>query len=122
MANWAMVCELAADLPGTEQDPPGRMRALRVAGKLLAFMPRNERSQPEQFGSDEVLCVRTEYPTRAALIGEDPDRYAVTPHYEAYPGVLVRLGAVSRDELRELLTDGWRIVAPKRLVKAHLDA
>jgi hypothetical protein len=32
--------------------------------------------------------------------------------------VLVRFAAVDQDEMRELLTESWRIRAPKKLVQA----
>ena len=120
MATWATVCEILAELPAVEIAPPGGERVARVKGARLAFVAENERSRPPQFGSDEVLAVRTEYPTRVALIAEDPTRYGVTPHYETYPAVLVRLPAISPEALRELLVDGWRLVAPKRLVREVL--
>ena len=121
MATWDTVCEILADLPAVEIAPPGAERVVRVKGSRLAFVAENERGRPPQFGTDEVLAVRTEFPTRAALIAEDPDRYGVTRHYETYPAVLVRLPAVSSEELRELLVDGWRLVAPKRLVRTFLE-
>jgi hypothetical protein len=40
----------------------------------------------------------------------------VTPHYEPYPLVLIRLETVDPLELRELITEAWRREAPKRLV------
>ena len=40
---------------------------------------------------------------------------------QTYRGVLARLATVQNDELRELLIDAWRMVAPKRLVR-ELDA
>ena len=39
---------------------------------------------------------------------------------ERYNWVQVRLDAVDETELRELITDAWRMVVPKRLVAAHL--
>jgi hypothetical protein len=42
-----------------------------------------------------------DFDERAALIHEDPETFAVTPHYERYPGVLVRLPTVPQDHLRE---------------------
>ena len=42
------------------------------------------------------------------------------PHHDGHPSVLVRLAAVDREELAELLTDAWRVRAPKRLA-ATLD-
>lgn len=92
------------------------MPAVRVDGKLVAYMPDTERSRPPHFGDDEVLVVRTDFDERAALIHEDPDTFAVTPHYESYRGVLIRLATVRPDQLRELLIEAWRLIAPKRLV------
>ncbi len=54
---------------------------------------------------------------RAALLAEDPETFFVTPHYQDYPGVIVRLATARPDQLRELLTEAWRLVAPKRLVR-----
>jgi hypothetical protein len=47
------------------------------------------------------------------LIRERPDAYLVTPHYQDYPYVLVRLGAVDGAELGDLMADAWAEVAPK---------
>jgi hypothetical protein len=93
------------------------MPAVRVGGKLVAYLPGTERSRPPHFGNDEVLVVRTDFDERAALIHEDPNTFAVTPHYQTYRGVLVRLSTVRSDQLRELLIDSWRMVAPRRLVR-----
>jgi len=56
-----------------------------------------------------------------ALIASEPAKFFTTPHYDGHASVLVRLPAVDRPELGELLTDAWRARAPKRLV-AELDA
>jgi hypothetical protein len=117
VATWEYACAIMRGLPGVEIAPPGGERVGRVKGARLAFIASNERSRPPRFGADEIMAIRTEYPTRAALIAADPDRYGLTPHYETYPAVLVRLPALSPEELRELLTDGWRLIAPKRLVR-----
>jgi hypothetical protein len=45
-----------------------------------------------------------------------PEVYYITDHYRDYPTVLVRLKAVTRAQLRELLADAWRLVAPRSLV------
>jgi hypothetical protein len=36
--------------------------------------------------------------------------------------VLVRLGAIGRQEMTELVLDAWRMVVPKRVAAAHLAA
>ena len=51
------------------------------------------------------------------LIGAEPEKFFTTPHYDGHPMVLVRLGAVDRAELAELLDESWRLRAPKRLVE-----
>jgi len=48
-----------------------------------------------------------------------PDVFFSTPHYDGWPGVLVRLDAVSLDQLGELIEDAWRIQAAKRVVAAY---
>ena len=51
----------------------------------------------------------------------DPAAFFTEPHYDGFPAILVRLAAIDPDLLAKLLTDGWRIQAPKRLVR-ELDA
>jgi hypothetical protein len=55
------------------------------------------------------------------LLRAEPEKFFTIPHYDGYPSVLVRLEAVDRDELAELLADAWRVRAPKRLADS-LDA
>lgn len=52
------------------------------------------------------------------LIAAQPETYFTTAHYDGYAAVLVRFAAVEADELRELLTDAWRLRAPKRVLAA----
>ena len=54
----------------------------------------------------------------ALLLGQ-PDVFFKTPHYDNSPYVLVRLEAVSDEQLAELIEDAWRTQAPKRLIAAH---
>ena len=51
------------------------------------------------------------------LLASDPDKFFTEPHYNGFPAVLVRLPAIGEDELRELITDAWRIQAPRKLVR-----
>ena len=45
---------------------------------------------------------------REALLQGDPETFFITPHYDGYPAVLVRLDKVDPTELAELLEDAWR--------------
>ncbi|MEV4896838.1 MmcQ/YjbR family DNA-binding protein [Nonomuraea sp. NPDC055795] len=49
------------------------------------------------------------------LIAADPDVFFTLPHYDGYAVVLVRMPVVGEQEMAELLTDAWRLRAPKRL-------
>jgi hypothetical protein len=118
VATWETVWKVLETLPGTDQGLLHDIPAVRVRGKLVAYLPDNPRSRPPDAADDEeFLVVRCDLGERAALLAEDPATFFVTPHYETYPGVIVRLATVRPDQLRELLTEAWRLVAPKWLVR-----
>jgi hypothetical protein len=55
---------------------------------------------------------------KEGLIASEPKKFFTMPHYDGHPMVLVRFRAVGVKELRELLTESWRLRAPERLVRA----
>jgi hypothetical protein len=58
---------------------------------------------------------------RAGLVAAEPDKFLMPERSdERYNWVQVRLDAVDAAELRELVTDAWRMVVPKRVAAAHL--
>jgi hypothetical protein len=58
---------------------------------------------------------------RAGLIASEPEKFLPPIRSdERYNWVLVRLTAIDRDELREIVCDSWRMVVPKRLAAAVL--
>jgi hypothetical protein len=118
MATWATVWKVLAALPGTEQGLLHDNPAVRVRGRLVAYLPNNSRSRPAHAPDhEEFLVIRCDLAERAALLADDPETFFVTPHYQTYPGVIVRLATVRPGQLHELLTEAWRLVAPKRLVR-----
>lgn len=96
------------DLPGVEEGPCYGTPGYRVRGKLLA------RIWPDL----ETLVVKCGDDERDVRMQLDPETYFVTNHYKGHPMVLVRLGRVRADELRDLLLLTWRANAPKTLVLA----
>ena len=52
---------------------------------------------------------------KEALLTSGSDAFFTTPHYEGWPIVLVNLDKIDLNELRELITDSWRIKAPPKL-------
>ena len=99
---WAIVRELAGGLPGVEEGTHYRTPALKVGGRAFARLKEDA----------ETLVLWTDFDEREALMQGDPETFFITPHYEEHPLVLVRIVNADRDDLRELLTEAWRIRRP----------
>jgi hypothetical protein len=70
-----------------------------------------------------ILGARVEHlGAKEALLADDSGVYFTTPHFDGYPGILVRLERIAPDELEELIVEAWLCRAPKRLAKEYLDA
>jgi hypothetical protein len=67
-----------------------------------------------------VLPVATEG-EKHSLIAAEPDIFFTEPHYDGYAAVLVRIADIEVDELAEIVTDAWRLVAPGALVAEYDD-
>jgi hypothetical protein len=63
--------------------------------------------------------VRIEETERAMRMRADPNAFFITDHYVNYPWMLVRLSAVRRDDLADLIVESWRQQAPARLVAEY---
>jgi hypothetical protein len=101
------VRRIALGLPETSERTYNRLPGFQVRKQL--FIRIHE--------LDDVLLVScADLEERNELLAAEPDKFFITPHYEGYPAVLVRLGEVDRDELTELITESWRLNAPKRLL------
>jgi hypothetical protein len=58
---------------------------------------------------------------RAALVASEPGKFMLPLRSdERYNWVRGRLAALDEDELRELLTDAWRMVVPKTVAASYL--
>jgi hypothetical protein len=49
----------------------------------------------------------------------NPGTFFITDHYRGYPTVLIRLAKVRLTDLQEVLEEGWRRSAPKRLIAEY---
>jgi hypothetical protein len=90
-------------------------------GFVLYRKPHKTAIDPETgLEYDDLLVISTATESeKLALVADGP--YFTVPHFNGYNAVLVqesRLGEITLAELREVLTDAWRSVAPKRLVEA----
>jgi hypothetical protein len=102
--DFDTVRNIGLALPGVEESMTRGIPALKVHGKLLAWVPANRSAEPAS------LVVRVDFDDRAELLAEDPDVYYVTDHYVGYNAVLVRLSRVNHDVLRDLLGMAYKFV------------
>ena len=70
---------------------------------------------------DVLAAYVTDEAEKFALIASEPKVFFTLPHYDGHAMVLVRLDAIEVDELREVMTDAWRLRASKKLL-AEFDA
>ena len=111
MATESDVRAIALSLPATEERSSYVTPGFRVKDRLFARI-REE---------DVLVLWCADEGEKDFLIRAEPEKFFTIPHYDGHASVLVRLSAVDRDELTELLTEAWRVRAPKRLAES-LDA
>jgi hypothetical protein len=100
----------ALSLPGAYEQPShGGRPSWRTKPRMFAWI----RDDPEAL----VVWVDSEE-DKHALIAAEPAKFSTTPHYDGYPIVLVELGSVDVAEATELITESWRLRAPRALVRA----
>ena len=65
----------------------------------------------------KVLAVRVaSIEDKEILLRLDTEKFFTEPHYNGFPAILVRLPAVTVRELRPLIEEAWRCLAPKELL------
>jgi hypothetical protein len=100
------LCQAARGLPEVEETTWFGTPSLKVRGKGFARV---------KDAGTVVLMVDLE--EKAMLFEAAPDIYFETDHYKGWPAMLVRLEAISDEELRHRITKAWSLKAPKTLAK-----
>jgi hypothetical protein len=99
---------LALGLPEISEGTSYGNPALLVKGKSFTRLK-----------DPDTLVLLCPLEQKELLMEMAPDIYYETDHYKGWPAVLIRLDAISDEELSQRLADGWRHRAPKRLAAAH---
>jgi hypothetical protein len=111
VATDADVRKIALSLPETTERPTyGKSPGFRVKDKLFL------RIRTEAEGGLVVFV--SDLGEKEALLQSEPKKFFTTPDYDGYATILVNLEAVGVRELRELITESWRLKAPKRVLQA----
>jgi hypothetical protein len=116
VATPADVRRIALALPETEEADGHFAFSVWNKKKLKGFawvwMERVVPKKP-RIANPAVLAVRVaNLGQKDALLAAQPKKFFTEPHYNGFPAVLVRLSEVKVSELRTLLEEGWRCMAP----------
>jgi hypothetical protein len=121
MADQGDVRRIALSLPDTSEEDDGFAFSVRHGSKqkgiVWAWLQRVEPKRPRVPRADVVAIRVADAAEKEMLLAADPTTFFTEPHYRGYPAVLVRLDSIEVDELEELITDAWRVQAPRTLVK-----
>jgi hypothetical protein len=102
------VRRIALALPEAEERETWETATFRVRDKIFVMFSDRERE----------LWIKSNFDEQRALTQMDPGTFFVPPYVGPSGWVGVRIRTVDREELSELVTEAWRLTAPKRLVAA----
>jgi hypothetical protein len=104
------VRRLALSLPRTTEALVRDRVKFRVGRIVYLAFSRDETLMGFGFPKEE----------RAALVESEPHKFLMPEQSDMrYHWVVVRLGAIDEDEMRELVLDAWRMVVPKGVAAAY---
>ena len=104
------VRDLAATLPRAYEVVVRDRVKFRVGRIVFLAFSRDESTMGFAFPKEE----------RDALVASEPDKFEMPPASDLrYHWVVVRLAAIDRTEMREIVLDAWRMVVPKKVAAAY---
>lgn len=123
MATLDDLRRTAAGLPGSEERATTGGAAWFVRGKLYAWECHPWPSIPDDMraiiASELVVGVKVADPIDAlALVEMEPDVFLRTTTPWSEPKVAFRMAGIDAEHLAELVTEAWRVQAPKYLRRA----
>lgn len=104
----ATVRSFAMSLPEAEERETWDTATFRVRSKIFAMFDEQEKQ----------LWIKSVFDEQQALIAMNPEAYFVPSYVGSKGWVGVVVGKADRAEVQELLTEAWRMTAPKRMVAA----
>lgn len=109
--------KMALALPEAHEAEAWGAATFRVRNKMFAMYSAADSSHS---GGRPAVWIKAAAGNQDAMVRAFPQRFFVPPYMGPSGWVGVWLDDVADwAELKELLWDAWRLVAPKRLVKAH---
>jgi hypothetical protein len=99
----------ALSLPEAEERETWGHPTFRVRDKMFATLADDGR----------WAGIKTTKEEQTALVAAAPETFGVPAYVGRHGWVSVELATADPAEVRELVTEAWRQIAPKRLVAAH---
>lgn len=126
MAGWDDVRRIALALPEAGERSSRGLASWRVRDKGFVWerplRPADVRALGDDAPTGPILGARVEHlGAKEAFLADDPDVFFTTPHFEGYPAVLVRLEAITVEDLEEVIVEAWLARAPKRIAQDYAD-
>ena len=103
----ATVRSFALGLPGAEERETWETATFRVRGKIFAMFSERERH----------VWIKSVHDEQRALVAMDAEAWFVPPYVGPSGWVGAVLSKADGDEVRELITEAWRMTATKRAVR-----
>jgi hypothetical protein len=127
MATWDDVRRIALSLPQTSEQKSHGHASWRVGDTGFVWerplRAADLRALGDSAPSGPILGARVEHlGSKEALLGDDPEVFFTTPHFDGYPAVLVRLERIPVEELEEVIVEAWLARAPKRLAREYAES
>jgi hypothetical protein len=126
VAGWDDVRRIALALPEAGERSSRGLASWRVRDKEFVWerplRPADVRALGDDAPTGPILGARVEHlGVKEAFLADDPDVFFTTPHFEGYPAVLVRLEAITVEDLEEVMVEAWLARAPKRIAQDYAD-
>jgi hypothetical protein len=100
-----IIRSVVSSLPAVEEYTCLGTPAFRIKKKLLARIQED----------GETIAIRCQ--DRDLWMKANPKVFFITDHFRNYAYVLIRLSLVTKKDLATIFTNGWRDIAPKKLIK-----
>jgi hypothetical protein len=100
LRTWAL------GFPEAQERETWQTATFRVRGKIFMMFSEQERH----------AWIRSTFDEQQALMAQDPEAFFVPPYVGPSGWVGAVISKADPDELRELVTEAWRMTAPTELV------